>query len=157
MGLGSASPPACCHRQPHLWGQSSLGASQTFLADASRCGSSHHGHKTKEGAANACTHTCASLPSQEALTDAGSAKPYSSKALETHPSPFVTSTHAQLRGTQADDVWQRGTGAVKTLTSLHRKPQTPQTLAPGTGRGWGRAPRSTPHSNETSGHPPPRP
>ena len=47
-----------------------------------------------------CTHTCPSLPSQEALTDAGRAKPYSSKVLESHPSPFVTSTHVRLRGTQ---------------------------------------------------------
>lgn len=47
-----------------------------------------------------CTHTCPSLPSQEALTDAGRAKPYSSEVLESHPSPFVTSTHVRLRGTQ---------------------------------------------------------
>ena len=112
-----------------------MGASQTLLADASRYGSSHRGHKTKEGAANACTHTCSSLPSQEALTDAGSAKPYSSKALETHPSPLVTSTHAQLRGTQADAVWQRGAEAVKTLTSLHSEPQS--TADTGT-RNWER-------------------
>lgn len=48
-----------------------------------------------------CTHTCPSLPSQEALTDAGRAKPYSSEVLESHPSPFDTSTHVWLRGTQA--------------------------------------------------------
>lgn len=84
-----------------------------------------------------CSPTCSSLPSQGVLRAAGSSKAYSRKALKTCPSLLVTSTHAQLRMTQADPCDERC--SLLSLTSRTRltSPRPQNTTDTGT-RSWER-------------------